>query len=162
MSEFDQLNLVAEIAAALLGFIAIFIALSRSDGRFAESDRHFIQAMVTSAALAIVLALAPRTLALFLAEAQAWRIAAMVGIGFGGLAMLLQARQQFRMSRDEAVKIHWLWHAVAWLLAATAAVLLILALIDAGRTSAYFVTGLSVMVLLSLTVFIAVVFRRFF
>jgi len=46
VAAFDQLDLVAEIAAALLGFIAVFLALSKSDGRFSESDRHFIQALV--------------------------------------------------------------------------------------------------------------------
>jgi hypothetical protein len=42
LDAFDQLNLVAEIAAALIGFIAVFLALSKTDGRFSESDRHFI------------------------------------------------------------------------------------------------------------------------
>ena len=54
MEPFDQLDLVAEIAAALLGFIAIFLALSKKDGRFTESDRHFIQAFVFSASIAII------------------------------------------------------------------------------------------------------------
>jgi hypothetical protein len=162
MSEFDQLSLVAEIAAALLGFIAVFIALSGTDGRFAESDRHFIQAMVMTAALAIVLALVPRALALFVPEAEVWRTAAMGGLVFGSVAMVLQARQQFAMSRKEAAKIHWLWHTVAWLLAGLSAVMLIMALVDSASASAYFVAGVTVMVMLSLTVFIAVVFRRFF
>jgi hypothetical protein len=156
------MNLVAEIAAALLGFIAIFLALSRSDGRFAESDRHFIQAMIMSAALAIVLALSPRALSLFFADAQVWRIAAAVGLALGGTAMSLQIRQQLKMTRDEAEKIHWLWHGVAWSLALLAGAFFILALVDAARGSAYFVAGVSVTILLSLTVFTAVVFRRFF
>jgi len=162
MNEFDQLSLIAEIAAALLGFIAVFIALSKSDGRFAASDRHFIQAMVMTAALAIVLALVPRALALFVSDSDVWRIAAAGGIVFGSVAMVLQARQQIGMSREEAEKIHWLWHAVAWLLAGMSAVMFILTLTNTARASAYFVAGVTVMVLLSLTVFIAVVFRRFF
>ena len=36
----DQLDLIAQIAVALLGFIAIFLALPGPDGRFAQSDRH--------------------------------------------------------------------------------------------------------------------------
>ena len=68
MDEFDQLNLVAEIAVALLGFIAVFLALSKPDGRFADSDWHFIQAKVMNGALAIVLALSPRTFALFVGD----------------------------------------------------------------------------------------------
>jgi hypothetical protein len=42
---------VAEIAAALLGFVATFLALSKADGRFAESDRIFIQAPVLGSSL---------------------------------------------------------------------------------------------------------------
>jgi preprotein translocase subunit SecE len=118
--------------------------------------------MVMSAALAIVFALAPRALSLFFADAAVWRIAASAGLLLGGTAMSLQIRQQFRMSRDEAAKIHWLWHGVAWLLGMLAGVFFILALVDAGRSSAYFVAGVSTTVLLSLTVFTAVVFRRFF
>ena len=53
MEAYDQLDLVAQIAAALLGFIAIFLALYRKDGRFAQSDRHFIQALVMSASIAL-------------------------------------------------------------------------------------------------------------
>ena len=57
MEAFDQLALIAEIAVALLGFLAVFIALSNKEGRFAESDRHFIQALVLCAALTIILSL---------------------------------------------------------------------------------------------------------
>jgi hypothetical protein len=72
LEAFDQLDLVAEIAIALLGFVAIFLALSRADGRFAESDRHFIQALVLGSALAIILALAPRSIILFVTDASVW------------------------------------------------------------------------------------------
>lgn len=47
MQQFDQLDLVAEIAVALPGFIAIFPALSKTDGRSAESDRHIGQPAVS-------------------------------------------------------------------------------------------------------------------
>lgn len=93
MEAFDQLDLVAEIAAALLGFIAVFLALSKSDGRFSESDRHFIQALVLSSALAIVLSLAPRSFSLFAADATAWYTASILAITLGSLAILLQVRQ---------------------------------------------------------------------
>lgn len=162
MSEFDQLNLAAEIAAALLGFIAIFVALSNSDGRFSESDRHFVQAMVLCAALAIVLAMLPRVLILFVNEEAIWRVSVITGLVLGTIVMALQAKQQFTMSRHEAAKIHWLWHTTAWMLGVIAAILLAMALLDVTRTSAYFVAAVSMMILLSLTVFIAVVFRRFF
>ena len=162
MDAFDQLNLVAEIAAALIGFIAVFLALSKSDGRFSESDRHFIQALVITSALAIVYALVPRSISLFNDNGSVWRTASIVAVILGSVAMFLQARQQFHMSRGEAAKIHWLWHYVAWALGVSVAILFVLALLDSTKTIAYYVGGVSLMVSLSLWVFIGVVFRRFF
>ena len=46
MNELELLGLIAEIAATLLGFIAVFLALSNEEGRFSAADRHFIQAIV--------------------------------------------------------------------------------------------------------------------
>ncbi len=162
MDAFDQLNLVAEIAAALIGFIAVFLALSKSDGRFSESDRHFIQALVITSALAIVFALVPRSISLFNDNGSVWRTASIVAVILGSMAMFSQARQQLRMSRGEAAKIHWLWHFVAWALGASTGILFVLALLDSTRTIAYYVSGVSLMVPLSLWVFVGVVFRRFF
>ncbi len=162
MDAFDQLNLVAEIAAALIGFIAVFLALSKSDGRFSEADRHFIQALVVTSALAIVYALVPRSISLFNDNGSIWRTASIVAVILGSMAMFSQARQQLRMSRGEAAKIHWLWHLVAWALAVSSAILFVLALLDSTRTIAYYVSGVSMMVPLSLWVFVGVVFRRFF
>ena len=162
MDAFDQLNLVAEIAAALIGFIAVFLALSKSDGRFSESDRHFIQALVITSALAIVFALVPRSISLFNDNGSIWRTASIVAVILGSMAMFSQARQQLRMSRGEATKIHWSWHFVAWALGASTGILFVLALLDNTRTIAYYVSGVSLMVPLSLWVFVGVVFRRFF
>ncbi len=162
MDAFDQLNLVAEIAAALIGFIAVFLALSKSDGRFSEADRHFIQALVITSALAIVYALVPRSISLFNDNGSVWRTASIVAVILGSMAMFSQARHQLRMSRGEAAKIHWLWHFVAWALGVSSAILFVLALLDSTRTIAYYVSGVSLMVPLSLWVFVGVVFRRFF
>jgi hypothetical protein len=162
LDAFDQLNLVAEISAALIGFIAVFLALSKSDGRFAESDRHFIQALVITSALAIVYALVPRSISLFNDNESIWRTASILAVILGSAAMVVQARQQIRMSRSEAADIHWLWHFVAWALSVSIAVLFVLALLDGTKSIAYYVSGVSMMVPLSLWVFVGVVFRRFF
>ena len=124
MEAFDQLDLVAEISATLLGFIAVFLVLSKEDGRFSGSDRHFVQSLVMTAAFAIVVALAPRAFRQFLVEAMAWQSATILAIVLGVLSMYLQARHQQEMSPDESSRIHWLWHLVAWGLASSCAVLL--------------------------------------
>ncbi len=162
MEAFDQLDMVAEIAAALLGFIAVFLALSKTDGRFSESDRHFIQALVTTAALAIIFSLTPRAFSLFTGAANVWYAATILAVTTGSLSAYLQARQQLRMSRDEAAKIHWVWHFLAWALSVSGGILLVLALFDSANTAAYYVGGVSLMIPLCLWVFIAVVFSRFF
>ena len=162
MDQFEHLSLVAEIAAALLGFIAVFLALSNEDGRFAESDRHFIQALVLSATLAIVLSIAPGAISQFMSVDAIWLPLALLALLLGSLAVFLQARLQLQMSRDEAAQRNMLWHVVAWLLAAAIATLFVLALIDRTRTSAYFVSGVSLLLPLCLWVFVGIVFRRFF
>jgi len=162
LQAFDQLDLVAEVAAALLGFIAVFLALSRSDGRFSQSDRHFIQALVMTSATAIILALAPRSISLFVADDVVWYAASILAITLGTMAMLLQVSLQRRMAPNEAVQIHWLWHLSAWMLSAASGILFILAIFDSVRTTAYYVSGVSLMIPLCLLVFIGVVFRRFF
>ena len=162
MDPFDQLGLVAEIAAALLGFIAIFLALSKTDGRFAESDRHFIQALVLSSSLAIVLAIAPRAISLFGHYDSVWFAASTLAIFLGAFAMFMQIRLQLQMTREEAAQIHWLWHVGAWALAVASASMFVLALYDSSQVTAYYVTGVSLLVPLCLWVFIGVVFRRFF
>lgn len=162
MQPFDQLDLVAEISVALLGFVAVFIALSRPDGRFAESDRHFIQALVMSSALAILLAIAPRALQMFDMSTLTWKASTTIALVLGSIAIVLQARQQLRMSREEAAQIHWVWHVVAWVLGGTASLLFVLALLDSSQITAYYIAGVSLLIPLSLWVFIGVVFRRFF
>ena len=162
MEPFDQLDLVAEIAAALLGFIAVFLALSKTDGRFYESDRHFIQALVLSSSLAIILAIAPRAISLFGVHNSVWFIAAVLAVSLGSLTMIMQIRLQLRMTREEAAQIHWVWHVGAWLLGVASAIVFILALLDSSRITAYYVGGVSLLVPLCLWVFIGVVFRRFF
>ena len=159
---YDQLDLVAEISVALLGFIAIFLALSKTDGRFSASDRHFIQALVINSSLAIVLALAPRSIGLFSADVSIWYVASILALVLGSLAMVLQLWQQLRMTPDEAVQIHWLWHVIAWILGICVGILSIFGLFDSVRIVAFYVGGVSLMVPLCLWVFIGVVFRRFF
>ena len=162
MDAFNQLDLVAEIAAALLGFIAIFLALSKTDGRFAESDRHFIQALVLSSSLAIILAIAPRSISLFVAVDTAWYAATILAFVLGSLTMTIQIRLQLKMSHEEAIQIHWVWHIVAWALGIAGAALFVFALFDNTRTTAFYVSGVTLLIPLSLWVFIGVVFRRFF
>ena len=75
---------------------------------------------------------------------------------------MLQTRLQLSMSREEAVQIHWLWHVGAWALALASAMNFLLALVNDSQVTAFYVSGVSLLVPLCLWVFIGVVFRRFF
>ena len=156
LDAFDQLDLVAEISATLLGFIAVFLALSKGDGRFSASDRHFIQALVLSSVLAIVLALAPRSISLFIVGDAIWDISLIVGIVLGSLTMFLMAWHHLHMPREEAAKVHWLWHAGAWAFGMSAAVLFLLAALRLSNISALYVGGVTLLVPLALWCFISV------
>ncbi len=162
MHAFDQLNLIAEIAAALLGFIAVFLALSRSDGRFSQSDRHFVQALVLSSSLAIILALAPRSISLFVSATAVWVISAVLALVLGAVAAAVQIRLQLKMSRAEAAQIHWGWHVGAWSIAIASTAFFVSALFVLSKATAFYVAGVSMQIALALCVFIGVVFRRFF
>jgi hypothetical protein len=159
---FDQLDLIAQIAVALLGFIAIFLALPGPDGRFTQSDRHFVQALVMSSSIAIVLAIAPRALGFVVAKEAIWQTASWLALGLGLPAFVVEARHQLRMNREESAQIHWIWHWVAWGLAVASSALFLLAVISDGKTVAYYVGGVTAIVPLTLWVFAGVVFRRFF
>ncbi len=158
----DQLATIAEIAATLLGFVAVFLALSKEKGRFSQSDRHFIQALVLCCAFAIVFSLLPAVLSYSLEEAQVWWVS-QISAGFAALAIMgLMLRHQVTMQREEAEQIAWLWHAPNWALGTLATVLLILTFIYPGSAAGLFLLGVACMIPLSLWCFITLIFRRYF
>lgn len=162
MDAFDQLALLAEISVSLLGFIAVFLVLSNREGRFAESDRHFIQALVVSASVAIVSALLPRGLNFFVVGDALWMISLIVMATIGLMTMAFQAWMQLRMSREEAALIHWGWHVIAWGMGLIAAALIAAGLLGFADIVGMYVAATTVVALLALWSFVSVVFRNFF
>jgi hypothetical protein len=159
---FNQLEVVAEIAAALLGFFAVFLALSKGDdGRFSESDRHFIQSIVLTASLAIVMALMPRALSLHLDGPSRWTVASAISLTLACLGIGIVAWRQLHMSNEEAALVHWGWHVGAWSLALFSLILLVLSLVFPANASAFYVSSVSILIPLGLFCFIGVIFRRF-
>ncbi len=161
MSEFDQLSLLAEVSAGLLGFVAVFLALSRGDGRFTPSDRHFVQALVINSAYVLICALTPGVLVHFQLSGI-WLPALIVAATGGGIVSALMAWEQHNIPEDEYRTINRWWHVPAWGLAAFGTLLTVLGFIQPQLASAYYVAGVSVVLLISVWCFIALVFRRFF
>ena len=105
MEGFEQLSLIAEIAATFAGFIAIFIAFSRDDGRFSDGDKHFIQAIVLNSAFVIVFALAPQAFSKLFDLESVWKINGWCALAVGAIIAIYIAIQQLQMDEDEACKV---------------------------------------------------------
>ncbi|MFN3230940.1 MAG: hypothetical protein ACE363_02135 [Alphaproteobacteria bacterium] len=162
LDRFEQLRFLAEISATLLGFIAVFLILSNQRGRFSESDRHFVQAMISSGSMAVLAAIIPSGLSLFVTGDLLWTIALALAATLAVPAMFLQLKHQLVMSEEEAAKIHWGWHAAAWGMGLAAFALIVLGLIGLGDSDAMYVAAVSLIVVLALWSFVSVVFRNFF
>jgi len=162
MDVYEQLGLIAEISATLLGFIAVFLALSKEDGKFSESDRHFVQAQVLCCTYAIVFGLVPGALARIFSEQQAWELALYGAIACAIVVTVLMAWEQARMSWEESRAVHWLWHVPPWTMGVIALLMLFFAYTNRSEIASYYVVGLSLMIGISVWCFIAIVFRRFF
>lgn len=159
---FDQLALTAEVSVTLLGFIAVFLVLSNEEGRFAESDRHFIQALVISSSVVIFSAFVPRGLSFFFLGEVLWMTSLIVMVVVGTVAMAFQGWIQLKMSPEEAAHIHWGWHAIAWGLGLIASAMIVIGLLGYADKVGMFVGATTVIAILALWSFVSVVFRKFF
>ena len=159
---FDQLTLVAEISAALLGFIAVFLVLSNREGRFAESDRHFIQALVLTGTLAIILALVPRGLSFFVHGEEIWEVSLIVAMVLAAVNIPYQVRSQLKMSKEEAARIHWGWHVTLWGMGSLVIIFLVVGILGLADAMGVYTAATGFTVLIALGSFVAVVFRKFF
>ncbi|MFT6822464.1 MAG: hypothetical protein ACJA1Q_000248 [Pseudohongiellaceae bacterium] len=162
MAPIEQLELIAEISAAFLGFIAIFIALSNEDGRFSASDRHFIQSLVLVSSFAICLSFVPQTLFSYFAEDAAWHYSLMVFISGWLLIGILIGWEQWHMPQEEAEKVNVMWHMPPWSLAFAMSAFVLHALYTGENFRQAYVSAVTLTIPQNLWCFIAIVFRRFF
>jgi len=162
VASIEQLQLIAEVSVAFLGFIAIFIALSNEEGRFSASDRHFIQSIVLVSALAICLCFTPQTLLMYFTEDAAWHYSLVMYILAGLAISILTAWEQWHMPQQEAAKVNVLWHVPPWFMAFVIFAFALYALYTGEKIQQAYVTAVTLTIPHSLWCFIAVVFRRFF
>lgn len=161
MDPFAQLGLLATIAATYSGFIAVFIAFTK-DGRFESADAHFVQAMVLGTIGVIVMSLTPPVLAMMMPIERMWFVVTALAIVGGIPSTIYQAWQQSRLSKEETSKIPMGWHAPGWALGFLALAAFSAAVIYPGVRVGLYVSGVTLMLSVSIWCFIAVVFRRFF
>ena len=156
------MELVTEIAAASLGFIAIFIAVSNDKGRFTGSDRHFIKAQVLASSTAMVVSLSPSTLMLFVSEAAAWNYTLYLNLSLGSVMGILMGLEQKHviLNREEGESL--LWHIPPWSIALCLFTLGVYALYTGEKVEEVVIASATLYIPLSLWNFVALVFRRFF
>ncbi|MGR8949380.1 MAG: hypothetical protein ACU84Q_15150 [Gammaproteobacteria bacterium] len=162
MDSLEQLGLLAELAIALLGFIAVFSIFARQDGKFAASDKHFIQAMVLNCAGIGVFAVLPRVLWNFMEPERVWEFCVGTAVIFGAGITFHIARDQMNMPKEEAEKVHFMWHVIAWSIGAGAFLFLISPYFGVTSFLAAFIGGVSLLFINAMWCFVAIVFRRFF
>ena len=162
MNPFAQLGLLAELAIALLGFIAVFTIFARQDGKFAASDKHFIQAMVLNCAGIGLLAVLPRVLSNIVETELVWKICVATGFVFGISITIHIARDQLRMPKEEAEKVHIMWHIIAWSIGFGAFLFLLAPYLDLISFLAAYMGAVSLLFANSVWCFVAIVFRKFF
>jgi hypothetical protein len=161
MDPLTQLGLLATIAATYSGFIAVFIAFTK-DGRFEAADAHFVQAMVLGTIGVMVMALTPPVMILILPAERMWFFMAIFGIAGGVPSMIYQAVHQSKLSKVEAARVPIGWHVPGWALGFLALAAFAAALIYPAIRPGLYVAGVTLMLVVSIWCFIAVVFRRFF
>ena len=162
MNPLAQLGLLAELAIALLGFIAVFTIFARQDGKFAASDKHFIQAMVLNCAGIAVLAVLPRVLWNLVEPDRVWAYCVGAGLIFGMAITFHIARDQIKMPKEEAKKVHFMWHMVGWSVGAGAFLFLVSPYLGFTSYLAGFTGAVSLLFVNAMWCFVAIVFRRFF
>lgn len=158
----EQLQLVAEISAAFLGFIAIFIALSNEEGRFSPSDRHFIQSLVLASSFAICLCFTPQALLLYFAEDVTWHYSLLVFLVGWSVIGTIIGWEQWNMPQEEAAKVNVLWHVPPWSIGLAMLALLIFALYTGENIQQAYIAAVILTIPQNLWCFMAIVFRRFF
>jgi len=160
--EIEQLELVTEIAAASLGFIAIFVAVSNAKGRFTGSDRHFVKAQVLASSMAMVVSLSPSTLMLFVSETAAWNYTLYLTLSLGSVMGILMGLEQKNviLNREEGESL--LWHIPPWVIALCMFILGVYAIYTGNKIEEVVIAAATLCIPLSLWNFVALVFRRFF
>ena len=161
MNAIDQLGLLAEIAATFLGFIAVFLAVSGRDGRFAAGDGHFVQGLVLSCSLVILLGMAPGVAFLSFSAEQVWPVASAVAAACISMEGLYVGWTQSRIHQRDEEHLHFLWHVPSWSFAGLALGAMVVAIFYPGSAPTFYVTGLYFGLAVALWCFLTIVFRRF-
>lgn len=124
-SSFEHLSVFAEVAAALVGFIAIFFVLVRREEKFPAEDAIRIRVMVLVGFAGICMSLLPIAVAeASLGDVQVWVVSSAAFILMIGSIAAYTAVRHFRLPYTARENIPWSNLIIGWSCAAGAAGLL--------------------------------------
>ena len=159
----DELLQLAEIALVFVGFVAIFIAVTRDSRGMSLVELLYVKTIVVESVVSAFIALAPVSLSLFgLAGPDLWRISSglsLVLLLVGGGVLVPGSRAALR---SKPGPLDRLFIAVGWALAAGATVVVLLNATGWLWVPALGPHFLSVVVFLAIgaLAFLVIVFRR--
>jgi hypothetical protein len=131
-SSFDHLTVFAEVSAAIVGFVAIFLVLVRREDKFPPEDAIRIRALILVGFAGIFMSLLPIALSRgnFSID-EVWVISSVVFIVILASASAYVAVKHFQLSDDAREQIPLGNLLIAWTCAGIAGVLLASNVVDA-------------------------------
>jgi len=119
----DELVLFAELGAAFVGFIAIFLIFARREGRFSPADSLRIRSIILASISVVFFSLIPLILThAGLSGVTLWRTASTVAFIGGLVAGGVVARKHFALSPTDRVEVGMVHSVITWGLFVTAAI----------------------------------------
>lgn len=129
---------MSQLGAVFAGFIAIFTAFTRPDGRFSRAESLRIRSMLYASFLTVLGSLWPLVVAAYgVAEADLWQRSAVLFLTTGSIAFVDAARQNLSLresQRSEVGRVHFF---VSWGLASAAVVLVSMTALGYGHAGHY-------------------------
>ena len=149
-SSFEHLGVFAEVAAAIVGFVAIFLVLVQREEKFPAEDAIRIRVMILTAFIGICASLLPIAIAQTnFNEETVWIVSsAIFMLMLGGVASYTAVRH-FQLSNTARDNIPLMNLVVGWICAAIAATLLALNLLQVPILGYSFSYTVSLLLLLS-------------
>ncbi|MEE4360752.1 MAG: hypothetical protein V2I63_04430 [Pseudomonadales bacterium] len=150
-SSFEHLSVFAEVAAALVGFVAIFLVLVRREGKFPAEDAIRMRVMVLVGFAGICLSLLPIAIAeTSLDHVQVWIISSAAFIVMVGSIAVYTAVRHFQLPDAARENIPWSNLLIGWSCVAAAGGLLVSNLLQAPILGYSFSYTASLLLLLAI------------
>ena len=164
MQEAYALSIIAEVGAAFMGFIVIFTALSRRDGKLSGSDSLRARALMKAAVLVTLLSLSPIAVyELGVTEDKLWRIQNWAAVFFLAVMIVFQRLGERRAEGAWLKEMGVLTAMVAWITVLVSMVIFVVGGLELFNlsSSGLYILGLITILGTASLAFISIVTQRF-